>query len=143
MSSTSFLEKEPELREHIEQYTIEIINNKETKFSHDQSAHDIGFAYKWNQSSQNQQRRPTKPNNHSQFNHAAHTPDACSVSPSLSSQSMVYQDIPNERSSKKRKEDSNISFSDNPKPAQAPTHERDSPVVGPKNSQQHLSTILY
>lgn len=42
---SSFLGKERELREHIEQYTIEIINNKEIKFIRDQSAHDMGFAY--------------------------------------------------------------------------------------------------
>lgn len=86
----------------------------------------------------NQQTQPrclAKQNNHLQSNHTTHISDACSVSLTSSSQSTVYQDITNERSSKKRKGDSNISFSDNVKSAPVSTHECESPVVRPKNSQ--------
>lgn len=99
-SLSPFHDKECELRAHIEQYTIELINIKETKFLRDQSAHDMGFAYKWNLTSQNHQRCSNKFSNPTPSNHTAHVPDDCSVSPS-SSQSTVYQDIANERSSKK------------------------------------------
>ncbi|PIO27590.1 hypothetical protein AB205_0135360 [Aquarana catesbeiana] len=134
----SFLDKEHELREHIEQYTIEIINNKETKFSRNQSTYDMGFAYKWNQSTQS--RQPTKTNNRARQNTNTHVSDVCSISPVPSSQSTVYKDIENERVSKKRKGDSNTSFFDNTNYAPASTQEHESPVVHPKTSQPRLNT---
>lgn len=112
VSSPFFVRKEKELGEHLEDYTLDIINAKEGKFSRDKSAYDNGYAYKWSQTTFN------RPMNHSPTHPMPQTtpdlPNMSSVSSAVSSQSTVYGDLSQDRLPKKRKGNLEHTLSDPP-----------------------------
>lgn len=97
--STVFAQKE--VKDHIENYTIEIMRGKETKFLRDQVVHDGGYAYKWQHNTQ-----PRRFTNGNYFvpqtidNVVSNLSSASSIS---SSQSTIYNDLSEDRVPEKRK----------------------------------------
>lgn len=102
ISSPRFIKRDKDLRSHLEEYTLEIINTKEGKFLRDKTAHDNGFAYKWNHTTFN---KPfSKPYTAEPSKTDVVVPNVNSVTFSPSS-STTYHKLSQERLPKKRKGD--------------------------------------
>lgn len=89
----------------IEKYTADIIKGKETKFLRDQSAHEGGYAYKWN--SKAQPRHFPRETNYTPPNVDNIILNISSTSPILSGQSTWYRDLSEDRLPKKKKKQGN------------------------------------
>ncbi|PIO28667.1 hypothetical protein AB205_0117480 [Aquarana catesbeiana] len=100
MSSPRFAQRDKNLRAHLEEYTVEIINNKENKFLRDKLAHTNGYAYRWDS---NVPKQPTnKPSSENVLRNNNEAPNIFSTSFSSSS-STTYRDLSQDRIPKRRK----------------------------------------
>ncbi|XP_040196297.1 uncharacterized protein LOC120929125 [Rana temporaria] len=109
-TSPLFIQREKELKEHLEEYTADLIKIKEGKYMRDKSAYDNKYAYKWTPSTFARQPayQPTRnvpPN-------TSNIPNMSSVSSAASSQSTVYRDLSQNQLPKKRKSNRKSASSD-------------------------------
>ncbi|PIO24355.1 hypothetical protein AB205_0058670 [Aquarana catesbeiana] len=109
VSFPRFVQRDKDLRAHLEGYTIEIINAKENKFLRDKLAHTNGYAYRWDG---NVPKKPsTKPSSENAPKNNNEAPNVFSTSFSSSS-STTYRDISQDRIPKKRKSELPTSSTD-------------------------------
>ncbi|PIO11839.1 hypothetical protein AB205_0055700 [Aquarana catesbeiana] len=109
VSSSRYSKRDKVLRAHLEEYTLSTINDKEGKFLRDLSAHENGYAYKWDNTKETKSRTiPFASNVPTSNNHEPNTPSASFSS----STSTVYHDLTQEQLAKKRKGDLSVTSSE-------------------------------
>ncbi|XP_040178113.1 uncharacterized protein LOC120910420 [Rana temporaria] len=103
ISNPLFIAREKSLKEHLEEYTTDLINFKEGKYLRDKAAYDNKYAYKWNQPTFN---KPTAhPSTRNVPANLTNIPNVTSASSTASSQSTVYREMSHDRFPRKRKND--------------------------------------
>lgn len=135
MSSPRYSKRDKTLRAHLEEYTLTIINDKESKFLRDLAAHENGYTYKWDNTKETKPRsKPFTSNVPTSNNHASNT-----LSASFSSStSTVYHDLTQEQLAKRRKGDLSATSSESLHRTLGPTPLFHLPTAHPKTS--HVST---
>lgn len=109
VASSRFAQRERDLRAHLKEYTIDIINAKENKFLRDKLAHTNGYAYRWDG---NIPKKPsTKSNSDNVPKNNTEAPNVFSTSFSSSS-STTYRELSQDGIPKKRKSDLPTSSTD-------------------------------